>query len=274
MSSDMNARFGPGTPLGLAALVLWSTTFAVSRHLTESLGVLTAAACVYIAGGVVACAAAALHARFGAMFRLPPRYLLYCGSLFVAYTVCIYIAVGKSPDRVHASVVVVINYLWPALTLVLAVPLAKRRARWTLWPGVALALIGTFLAVTSAREAGISEIVRTLRDGAVPYACAAAAAVAWGLYSNLSRMYGAKDVGAVPLFLLAALAYTFWDRGVRTGNFVLLASASYLAPILGTLWMVVYLRVPARPPLWIGCGLVTAGAFICRFSFLEHRQPE
>jgi drug/metabolite transporter (DMT)-like permease len=72
----------------------------------------------------------------------------------------------------------------------------------------------------------------------------------------------------------AALAYTFWDRGMRTGNFVLLASASYFAPILGTLWMVIYLQVPARPPLWIGCGLVTAGAFICRFSFVENRPSQ
>ncbi len=292
---------GLGTPFGLLAILIWSTTFAVARSLTESLGFLTTGACAYGAGGLVACAAVMLNGSFGAMFRLPGRYLGCCGALFAAYTVLVYVAVGTAPDRTHAAVVTVINYLWPALTLVFSIPLAGERARWTLWPGVSMALAGTFLAVISVNQAGLSAAAESLRAGALPYACAAAAAIAWALYSNLSRRYGAKEAGAVPLFLLAsgiilaaarllrpeqsvwtaktygelaymalfpaAVAYVLWDRGMRTGNFLLLASASYFAPVLGTLWMVLYLGVPGRAALWIGCALVTAGAFVCRFSF-------
>jgi hypothetical protein len=38
---------------GLAAIVLWSTTIAVARSLSEQTSPLTAGACVYLIGGVL-----------------------------------------------------------------------------------------------------------------------------------------------------------------------------------------------------------------------------
>ena len=38
---------------GLAAIVLWSTTIAVARSLSEQTGPLTAGACVYLIGGAL-----------------------------------------------------------------------------------------------------------------------------------------------------------------------------------------------------------------------------
>ena len=67
------------------------------------------------------------------------------------------------------------------------------------------------------------------------------------------------------------LAYTFWDAAVRRGDHTLVASLSYLTPVLSTAFSCVYLGVTAHWTLWVACGLVVGGAAVCRRSV---RQPE
>jgi drug/metabolite transporter (DMT)-like permease len=64
----------------------------------------------------------------------------------------------------------------------------------------------------------------------------------------------------------ATLGYTLWDRGVRGGNLVLLAVASYFIPLAATLIIGVWLSVPIGAEVWLGCALVTAGALACKYS--------
>lgn len=289
--------------MGLLAIATWSTTLAVSRSLTEDLGRYTTAMLIYLIGG--ACACALLTARPGAwraMLGLSRRYLLVCGALFVVYVILLYAAVGAAPSRAHAAVAGLINYLWPAFTLLFSVPLLGKRARWTLWPGLALAVLG--IAVACAEDAldGVGSPAGA-SSPALSYACAGAAAICWGLYSNLSRRWGGTGPGAVPLFLLAcglalipfwlgwpeparwspraafelafmallnvALAYWCWDRAVRAGNLVFLAALSFFIPIASTLITTLYLDIHAGWQLWAGACLVTAGAVVCHRSFVK-----
>ena len=130
-----------GTAAGILAIVLWSTTVALVRSLTEQLGPLTAAASVYVVGGLASGVRFLLspgHLKF--LFQLPRKYLFGCGALFILYMIALFGAIGFSKDRIQVLEVGLLNYLWPPLTIIFSLGLLNRRANWILIPGTLLAV--------------------------------------------------------------------------------------------------------------------------------------
>jgi drug/metabolite transporter (DMT)-like permease len=295
-------RFYSG--LGIAAILLWSTTVAFSRALTESLGALTTAAAVYLVAGVISCLYSWRRpGSFPALLALPRGYLLGCGGLFVLYIAVFYIAIGTAQSRSQVITVGLINYLWPALSLLFSLPLLHKQAKPWLPPGMALALAGIWLAVTATQRISLQALLSD-NNGWAPYVLALVAAVSWALYSNLSRRWaGEADTGAVPLFLLisgvvllvarlfvhessawspnvlllllyvalgpAMLAYTLWDISVRKGDIVLVASLSYFTPLLSSLISAIVLAVAPTPVWWLALLLVVLGAVVCKAAIAD-----
>jgi len=289
------------TALGGAAILLWSTTVAVGRSLTEKLGPLTAPAAIFLLGGGIGIVLRRLAGRQRAAPPRPavdPRYLWGCGALFAGYQACLYLALGLAQDRAQVLGVALANYLWPMLTLLLSVSLLRLRARPWLVPGALLATAGVALAVTEGAPLTWASLRSSLATSGLPYALGAGAAVLWALYSVLARAW-ASDRDAVPAFMVAtaavlgagrfltgeasrwtgrgiaelgfmalgsSLAYMFWDRAVRKGDIVLVAAASYLTPLLSSAISALYLGVAPGPRLWLGGVLVVVGAAVCRLS--------
>jgi drug/metabolite transporter (DMT)-like permease len=56
------------------------------------------------------------------------------------------------------------------------------------------------------------------------------------------------------------IAFFTWDLGMKKGNIQLLGVASYAAPLLSTLALVVSGNSPASPSLWIAAVLIAGGA--------------
>jgi drug/metabolite transporter (DMT)-like permease len=287
------------TLLGAVAIVLWGTTIPLSRHAAEQLGVFSSAATVYLASGGIGCLLLLVTARSrGSRPPLPRKYLFGCGGLMIAYTILLYTAIGFARDRQELITVTVANYLWPGLTLVLSIPLLGNKARRGLFVvAVLVSTAGVWLAMSRGSEGGASGL-------SLPVLAALAAAVAWGLYSNLSRRWAAgAEAIAMPWFLLATglcllvlrlvvaeenrwtwkaglevaylalfptlAAYTFWDLAMRRGNLVLVAAVSYLTPILSVWVSSLYLGIPVSPIQWLASGMVVLGAAGCRWSIRE-----
>lgn len=293
------------TFLGFVAIAFWSSSIAFARSLAEQLGPMTAASAIYLLGGILGCSYLALSGWTPRrLLRLPALYLVGCGALFVFYVLCLYLAIGLSLNRQQVLAVGIINYLWPGLTLVLALPILRKKAGAFLVPGAVAAFAGAFLAMLQQGPFSWNAFLGGLREGCVPYLLAFFAAISWALYSNLTRRWaGDAEGGAVPVFLLATgvvlvalrpafaehphwalrpvaellfmaivpafLAYVFWDAAMRRGNVVLVASFSYLTPLLSTLVSCLYLQISAGPSLWIACALVVGGAFVCRYSIRD-----
>ena len=294
------------TVLGILAVLFWSTTVAVAREIIEHLGPLTAGAALYLIGGALSCLALLIRPeRIERILRLPRAYLFGCGGLVILYVLCFFLALGLAADRAQVVEVGLINYLWPALTLMLAVPILGHRARPSLVPGVLIAFAGTGLVAAAQNEAiSWAGFLADLRSNAAPYLLALAGAFAWAFYCDLSRRWaGEADSGAMSLFLLAGgltllaarcffhehphwnkmiavktalyiifpigLAYPFWDIAMRRGRMVFVASFSYLLPLFSTIIASLALRVRLTGALWAGCALVIAGAVICKFSVVE-----
>ncbi len=293
------------TILGILAIIFWGTTIAFSRSLTEQLGPLTAASWIYLLSGVWGCIY--LISKPGGIkktFQLPILYLIGCGTLFVFYMVCLYLAVGLAFSREQVIEVSIINYLWPGLTLVFSLPILHKKGRITLIPGVVLAFSGFYLAAVDSGMFSWEIFKGNFQLNYFPYLLAFLAALSWGLYSVLTRYWaGHAEGGAVPIFLLVTgltltiirfmfpensywtprvvvellymsvfptfLAYIFWDRAMRKGKIILVASISYFTPLLSIIISSLYLQVMIKPSLWIACGLVIAGAVICKFSIID-----
>jgi drug/metabolite transporter (DMT)-like permease len=289
------------TALGLAAILLWSTTVAFGRSLGEQIGPLTTAALIYLLGGTLGCVYLALAGALPALRALPRRYLYGCGGLFVLYMVSLYLGLGLADTHDQVLQVGLLNYLWPTLTVLLSVPILRLRARPLLLPGALLATTGILVATAQGRP--LTWAAASLARNSLPYLLGLSAALSWALYSTLSRRWASQAAGqAVPLFMLCTglllgaarllapeqtrwtaragaelaymaigsnLAYAFWERAMRRGDIVLVAAASLFAPLLSTLVSTLYLGARPGPRLWIGCALVIAGAAICKRSVRE-----
>jgi drug/metabolite transporter (DMT)-like permease len=293
---DLNARpESRATAGGFAAILLWSATIALARSLSEQLGPVTAAAAVY---GVAGAASLARLAASGEgrrqLLDLPRRYLLGCGTLFAGYMLCLYLAVGLAADRQQVLEVGLLNYLWPALTLLLTVAILRKPAGWPLLPGTLLALAGLVLVLTHGEGLSWQALAGNIQSRPAAYALGLAAALSWALYSVLARKWaGGSASGGVDLFLpftaavmllLSAAvdearawgarpaaealalglatwaAYLLWDWAMRIGNIVLVAAGSYLTPLFSTFASCLYLAVAPAAGLWIGCGMLVAGS--------------
>jgi len=298
------------TILGMLAILFWGTTIAFSRSLTEQLGPLTAASWIYMLSGIWGCIYLISKPRgIQKTFQLPILYLIGCGTLFIFYMVCLYLAVGLAFSREQVIEVSIINYLWPGLTLIFSLPILHKKGKIILIPGIVIAFAGFYLATVNSGMFSWEVFKGNFQVSYLPYLLAFMAAISWGLYSNLSRRWaGHTEGGAVPIFLLATglvlttirfmfpeesywtpyvivellymsvfptfLAYTFWDRAMRKGKIILVASLSYFTPLLSIIISSLYLQVIIKPSLWIACGLVIAGAIICKFSIIDKTQKE
>ncbi|OGV67831.1 MAG: hypothetical protein A3K19_28640 [Lentisphaerae bacterium RIFOXYB12_FULL_65_16] len=296
------------TLAGLAAILLWSTSVAVVRSLTEKLGPYTAGAAVYLTAGVLFLAQLLGQARgIDSLRRLSRPYLFGCGALFVSYMIALYVAIGLAADRHQVLEIGLVNYLWPTLTILFSLLLLRQRAGLLLVPGTLLALAGVFLVLTQGQSVSWSSFTANVASRPVAYALALYAAVSWGLYSNLTRRWAGPESGSgVAVFVAAtglallclrlgttepthwtargvaevaflggatALGYALWDLAMRKGDVVFVAACSYLTPLLSTLVACCYLRIMPGTSLAIGCLLIIAGSFLSWRSVAECPGP-
>ncbi|GAB2486815.1 aromatic amino acid DMT transporter YddG [Comamonas humi] len=283
------------TAIGLVAVLCWSSTVGLMRSVSESLGALGGAAVLFSVSATLVLLVRGVPSR--QQLRQASRiYLLGCGLLFALYEICLSVAIGLAHDRQQTMELGMINYLWPSLTIVLAVLCRQQRARWWLWPGVLLCLWGLSLVLGGDSGATLAEVGGHVAANPLAYALALGAALMWPAYSVLARMYGG-GLNAVGLFLLltatllwlqwlalapppmawswsvaaqvlaigasTALGYVCWEHGIQRGHLAVLAAGSYFTPVLSALWASLWLAVRPGWSFWQGVALVTLGSLVC-----------
>lgn len=281
------------TFIGFTAVLLWS----LLAFLTAASGTMPAfqlTAVTFAIGGL-----SLLVIRPGAIkaMRQPlPVWLLGVGGLF-GYHFCYFFALRNAPP-VEAGL---INYLWPLLIVVFSALLPGERLRWQHIAGCALALTGAVLVVTRGQGFGFDA------QYTIGYATALCAAVIWAAYSVLSRRFAAVSSDAIAGFclvtaILAAichvlleqtvwpadiwqwaaliglglgpvgLAFYVWDIGVKRGDIQVLGAASYSAPLLSTLILILTGYATYSHVILIACLLITAGAVLAAKDLLFRRR--
>ena len=281
-----------GNIYGLAALALWSAMIGLMRAVTESFGVEAGTALIYTIGAAALCLKHGLP-RVGAM---PRAYVWGCGAVFVVYELALSQAVGLAGSRMQTLEVGMLNYLWPALTIMFSMWLNNRKLRWLVWPGMVLSVLGIFRCLSAGSAVDLAGFAAHMAAAPWPYALGLLAAICWGLYCNLSTRYAAGH-NAVPVFFMAVaaalwlnfslrggelfwpglwpvcqlvlmgvifgLSYSLWETGIHHGNLVLLAVLSYFTPAASMLFICLWLKTLPPAGFWLGVALVVGGSLLC-----------
>ncbi|MBI6750760.1 aromatic amino acid DMT transporter YddG [Pseudomonas syringae] len=282
------------TLCGLTAILLWSTASGLIRSVSMDFGPIGGAALIYTLGSFL------LLLIFGRprIRRTPRMYLLLGSALFVAYELCLSLALGYAINSTQAIQLNVVNNLWPCLTVLLAILMNGQRARWMIVPGSALALAG-ILWVVSTEGLSISSIIDNIKSSPISFSLAGGCAITFALYCNVTRRYAGgqnlvalfftltatilwikyalsdesispRGLPAVFELLAAGIAmaggYALWNIGVLRGNLTLMATASYSTPVLSSAFAGMWLGAQLTSQFWQGALLVTVGSLMCWFA--------
>lgn len=202
------------------------------------------------------------------------------------YHLFLFLALRKAP-AVEANL---INYLWPALVVLLSPLLLKEYPlRAVHLAGVALAVFGNVFLVTG----GALSFVPAFAPG---YLLALAAALTWSTFSVGIKRLAPYSTGAVAGFCLGSAALSFlahlllepsysltpgdwlrtvllglgpmglafyaWDAALKRGDPRVIGALSYLTPLLSTLGLVVFAGEPFHSRTAVALVCVVGGALV------------
>lgn len=273
------------TLIGFTAILMWSLLALFTAASGKMPPFQLSAICFLIGSlpGIVVLIARPSRAR---LLRQPAKVWI-TGILGLFGYHFLYFTALRNAPAVEAGL---IAYLWPLLIVVGSALLPGERLKWNHVLGAVLGLGGTVLIVGRNGFAFDEAYL-------IGYGAAFLCAFTWSGYSLLTRRFEAVSTDVVTGFCLATAllsllchlmlettvwpqtgfewlavaglgllpvgaAFYAWDFGVKNGDIQILGAASYAAPLLSTL--VLILSGFAEPSWRIGlaCFLVTGGAIL------------
>ena len=280
------------TLYGCLAILCWSCLLACARLVTEHLGPVGGAAMLYTTASVLLIIVLGIPKL--SLFSF--RYLFIGGILFVSYEIFLALSLGYSNSRAQSIEVSIVNYLWPALTVLFAVLTSNKRPNWLLYPAIILAFFGVAITVSGDKGFSISQLFANVGDNPLVYLMAFSGAILWAIYCNLTRRQQSKH-NAITLFFIAtacalwikyaftneppmefswtasmtllvtaclmAGGYGLWNIAIIGGNMVFLATISYFTPIFSAVFSSIILGVSLGASFWQGVIMVTLGSLVC-----------
>jgi drug/metabolite transporter (DMT)-like permease len=272
------------TGIGFGAVLLWALLALLTVKSAPTPPLLLNAICFAI-GGVLGLIWASVAGGLSQLTKVSRRVYAFGTIGLFGYHALYFTALRLAP----AAEAGLIAYLWPLLIVLFSGLLPGENLRAGHILGALSGFAGAALIIGASLDAGFGT---TALPG---YLAALACALIWSGYSVLSRRLGHAPTQTVAVFCLASavlsaclhlmlektvwpqgvtawgatialgvgpvgLAFYIWDIGVKRGDIQLLGVASYAAPLLSTLILVV---AGVAAPSWIlalSAVLITGGA--------------
>lgn len=283
------------TLIGLIAILLWSAIVGLIRSVSEGLGAVGGAAIIYTLSALLL----VLTVGFPKISTFPRGYLILGSLLFVSYEICLSLSLGYARSGSQAIEVGMVNYLWPSLTVLLSVLIARQACSLLIIPGMLVSLIGIGLVLTGDRPLSLAEIANNVAANPLSYGLALSGAFIWALYCVLTPKMARGSNGITLFFMLTALVlwgkyfcapqpemtfslsilvnlglaamamgfgYAAWNVGILHGNVTVLATASYFIPVISALLAAFLLDSSLSPGFWQGAGMISVGSLLCWWS--------
>lgn len=273
------------TLIGLLAILMWGL-LALLTDLTSGVPPFLLTALTFGIASVFGLAVLAASGRLRLLLQPWPALAVGIGGLFGSHA--FYFSAMKAAPPAEASL---IGYLWPLLIVLMSGLLPGERLKARHVAGACLGFAG--IAALALGKGGLGEAGLPLFG----YLMAFLFALTWAGYSVLSRRMAAVPTEAVVAFCIgtAALAglthlavelpmwpgetrqwlamlllglgptgaaFFFWDIGMKKGDIRFLGTASYAAPVISTIALVLAGRAEAGWALALACLLIVAGALI------------
>lgn len=286
------------TLIGSLAVLLWSM-LALLTSLSGTVPPFQLSALTFSIGAGVGLFYCVLKpARFKAFIQPLPVWLLGVSGLF-GYHFFYFTALRNAPP----SQAGLIAYLWPLMIILFSAFLPGEKLRFHHVAGGVLGLIGAGMLVTNGTSFAFDS--QYLFGYAMAFVCAfiwSAYSVASRLFANVPSQLVAGFCAATALLSVVAhltfeqtvwptqasqwlaiialglgpvgLAFYLWDFGVKRGNIQTLGAASYAAPLLHTLILIIAgLAVPSKL-LLIACLLITGGAVVAAKDIIAPKTKQ
>ncbi|MBY0530905.1 MAG: EamA family transporter [Xanthobacteraceae bacterium] len=284
------------TLTGLAAVFMWSF-LSLLTVASGTMPPFQLAAITFAIGGLIGIASWSFRPQAARSLKQPlVVWALGVGGLF-GYHALYFIALRLAPPA-EAQL---FNYLWPLLIVLFSAFLPNEKLKSHHIIGVLLGLAGTLVLIAGMRGVEIRPEYIT------GYLCALGAALAWSTYSVLSRPFKEVPTDAVAGFCLVTavlslichllfeqtvwpstvlqwlsvvalgifpvgLAFYAWDRGVKRGDIRALGAASYAAPLISTILLVVFGYAEPRGPLALATVLISLGGIVAAKDMFTRRR--
>jgi drug/metabolite transporter (DMT)-like permease len=280
------------TLIGLLAVALWSSIVGLIRGVSESFGATGGAALIYTVGSALLL----LTVGPTRVSKLPRRYLIVGGALFVTYELCLSLSLGYADNGRQAIEVGMVNYLWPTFTMTAAILFNKQRSNALIVPGFLLGMAGICWVLGGEQGLDVGAMVANVRTNPLSYGLAFAGAVIWATYCIVTARIAKGSNGVTLFFALTALSlwikyllqdntpmavslhsvvllvlaasamgfgYAAWNVGILHGNVTLLAGASYFIPVFSAAIAAAVLKTSLSLSFWQGACMVCAGSILC-----------
>lgn len=277
------------TSIGFTAVLLWAL-LALFTVATAPVPPFQLNALTFTIGGTVGIIWVIATGGSGQLKRVSWQVYVF-GTLGLFFYHAFYFTALRLAPAAEAGL---IAYLWPLLIVLLSGLLPGETLRAGHIVSALIAFAGAALIVADGLT-GVSA-------GALPgYGFAMLCALTWSGYSVLSRRLGATPTASVAIFCLATavlstgahlvfeetvwpkaplgwaaiaglglgpvgLAFYTWDIGIKRGDIQLLGTASYAAPLLSTLALILTGMAEPRREIILAAVLITAGAVLAARS--------
>lgn len=169
--------------IGLMAILLWSAIVGLIKNVSEGFGPVGGAALIYSASAFLLL----LCVGFPKLRTFPRSYLIIGSVLFVCYELCLSLSLGFTHSGRQAIEVGMVNYLWPSITIVLAVIVNRQKTSPLIIPGVLLAVAGICRVLGGDQFFSLSEIANNVRDNPLSYGLALSGAIIWAVYCVVTK---------------------------------------------------------------------------------------
>lgn len=281
------------TFIGFSAILMWSL-LALLTVASGEVPPFQLAAMTFAIGGAIGAAWVTWTGSWGALKQSPRAWALGVGGLF-GYHALYFISLRLAPPA-EAGLV---NYLWPLLIVLFSGLLPGEKLRWYSVAGAVIGCAGTAILF-------VGKGLTPTADASVGYLAAFMAAFVWAGYSVLSRRFANVPTAVVAGFCLATAAlaalchllfettvwpkdfteweavialgvgpvgaaFYAWDIGVKRGDIRLLGVASYAAPVLSTLFLVLAGFAEARMTLALAALLIAGGGLLAAQDMLRRK---
>jgi len=174
------------TLIGLIAILLWSAIVGLIKSVSEGFGPVGGAALIYTCSAVLLL----FTIGFPKIQKFPVSYLIIGSVLFVCYELCLSLSLGFTHSGRQAIEVGMVNYLWPSMTILLAVIVNRQKTSPLIIPGVVLAIIGIGRVLGGNGGFSLTEMMNNVMDNPLSYGLAFSGAVIWAIYCVVGDMAG------------------------------------------------------------------------------------
>ena len=280
------------TLIGFSAVLMWAFLALLSTA-AGAIPPFQLAAMTFFLGGMTG--VVSWLWRPGAVQNLKQRWQVWLvGTFGLCVYHCTYFFAIQNAPPVEASLMA---YLWPLLIVLFAALLPGEKLKLHHVIGAVLGLAGAFVIITRGGALGLSQGLK------LGHVLALACAFIWSGYSVLSRRFGDVPTDVVAGFCLITalvtgslhfalettvwpaatmqwaaivllgllplgIGFYTWDYGVKKGDIMVLGAASYAAPLLSTLIMLLGGYATYHWTIALACLLIMGGAIIASKDML------